>query len=56
MKILIVDDDEFFRKFYASKLQESGFETDEAGDGVEGLTKIKAQKPDIVLLDMIMPK
>lgn len=56
MDILIIDDDEFFRKFYSTKLQETGYSVDVAGDGEEGLQKIQNSKPDLILLDIIMPK
>ena len=56
MKILIVEDDVFFQKFYKTQLESQGFETDLASDGEEGLEKIKSFHPDVVLLDMIMPK
>ena len=55
MKILLIEDDQFFRKFYAFKLQEQKFEIDQAADGVEGMTKILQGKPDLILLDIIMP-
>lgn len=56
MRILLVDDDQFFQKFYAKKLTESGFTVDTASDGEEALAKIKAAKPELLLLDLIMPK
>ena len=56
MRILLIDDDVFFQKFYATKLREKGFEVHVASDGVEGIKKAKAVKPDIILLDIIMPK
>jgi DNA-binding response OmpR family regulator len=55
MKILIADDDLFFQNFYSKKLTEQGFQVDVAGDGNEALQKMMAVKPDIVLLDLIMP-
>jgi two-component system chemotaxis response regulator CheY len=55
MKILIVEDDVFFQKFYRSQLEAQGFQIDVASDGVEGLEKIKSFKPDVTLLDIIMP-
>ncbi len=56
MKILLIEDDKFFQKFYATKLQERKVEVEIASDGEEGLTKMKNFKPDLVLLDLIMPK
>jgi len=55
MKILIIEDDPFFRNYFVSKLREVGFLVEAAVDGQEGLEKIKTIKPDLVLLDIIMP-
>ncbi len=56
MKILIIEDDVFFQKFYANKLTENGFQVEIAGDGDEGLTKIRSFMPDLIVLDIILPK
>ena len=56
MRILIVEDDIFFQKFYATKLQEAGFIVDVASDGEEGIIRAKESKPDLIILDIIMPK
>lgn len=56
MKILLVEDDKFFREFYAFKLKEKGIEVGQAGDGEEALKLIPEFKPDLILLDLIMPK
>jgi DNA-binding response OmpR family regulator len=56
MKILLVEDDKFFRDFYAFKLQEKAMQVDVADNGEEGLKKIVENPPDLVLLDLIMPK
>lgn len=56
MKILVIEDDKFFQKFYNSKLTERGFQVDVAEDGEDGLEKICDFKPDVILLDIIMPK
>jgi DNA-binding response OmpR family regulator len=55
MKILIVEDDHFFQKFYSNKLSEAGYTVEVASDGNEGLTKMISGKPDLILLDLIMP-
>jgi len=55
-KILIIEDDKFLRELIAKKLTEEGFETTEAIDGEEGIKKIKEEKPDLVLLDLILPE
>jgi len=56
MKILLIEDDIFFQKFYSVKLKELNIETDVASDGEEGLLKMKQFAPDLILLDLIMPK
>lgn len=56
MKILLVEDDKFFQKFYSTKLRENKVEVEVAGNGEEGLAKMKSFVPDLVLLDLIMPK
>lgn len=55
MKILLIEDDVFFQKFYREKLAEKGMELETALDGVEGLEKAKTVKPDVIILDIIMP-
>lgn len=55
MKILLVEDDKFFREFYAHKLREKGLEVFQAGNGDEGLAAISQNPPEIILLDLIMP-
>jgi DNA-binding response OmpR family regulator len=54
-KILIVEDDKFLRELIAKKLKNEGFDVVEAVDGKEGLKKIKEERPDLVLLDLILP-
>jgi CheY-like chemotaxis protein len=56
MKILLIEDDKFFQKFYSNKLVENKVEVEVAGDGEEGLEKMRSVSPDLVLLDLIMPK
>jgi two-component system, OmpR family, response regulator VicR len=56
MKILLVEDDTFFREFYSSKLREKNITIETASDGEEGLSKMQVFLPDLVLLDIIMPK
>jgi DNA-binding response OmpR family regulator len=53
--ILIVEDDKFLRELMNQKLLREGFETEEAVDGEQGIQKIKEVKPDLVLLDLILP-
>jgi len=53
--ILVVEDDKFLRELIARKLREENFNITEAIDGEEGIKKIKEEKPDLVLLDLILP-
>jgi DNA-binding response OmpR family regulator len=54
-KILIVEDDKFLRELISRKLQKEGYEIVQAADGEEGEKKIKETKPDLILLDLILP-
>jgi len=56
MKIAVIEDDIFFQKFYSTRLGEKGYEIIIASDGDEGLEKIKTERPNAILLDIIMPK
>lgn len=53
--ILIVEDDKFLRELISQKLQKEGYDVSAAVDGEEGITKIKEEKPSLVLLDLILP-
>ena len=53
--ILIIEDDKFLRELVIQKLIKEGYETSEAVDGEEGIKKIKEEKPDLILLDLILP-
>ena len=55
-KVLIVDDDHFVRVVFSDALAKGGFQTTTAGDGVEALERFSEQQPDLVLLDLIMPR
>jgi CheY-like chemotaxis protein len=54
-KILLVDDTEFYRKTYSIKLTTEGYLVSAATNGVEALKAIATEKPDLVLLDLVMP-
>jgi len=56
MKILLVEDDKFFREFYAKKLREKNITVETAENGEVGLAILQAFTPDLILLDIIMPK
>ena len=53
--ILLVDDDEMTRISMAGRLKRLGYRVIEADDGVAGLAAIRAQRPDLVILDWMMP-
>ncbi len=55
-KILLIEDDSFLSNIYALKLKEKGFEIDVAFSGEEAIEKIEKNKPDIILLDIILPR
>ena len=54
-KILIIEDDKFLRELITRKLTSENFDIVEAVDGESGLKTLKEQKPDLVLLDLILP-
>lgn len=56
MNILLAEDDIFFQNFYSKKLSEQGFTIWAAKDGEEALKLLQTVKPDLILLDLIMPK
>jgi twitching motility two-component system response regulator PilH len=53
--ILIVDDSATDRAFLVGILKKAGFQCFEAESGTEGVAKAKSKKPDLILLDVIMP-
>lgn len=55
-KILLIEDDPFLSEIYTAKFQEAGFEVSIATDGLQGLRKAKEQKPNLLLIDLVMPK
>lgn len=55
-KILVVDDEPNIRKVVGILLKTEGFDVDYASDGEEALSKLEKSLPDLVLLDMFMPK
>jgi DNA-binding response OmpR family regulator len=54
-RVLVVEDDRFLRKAAEAALRRHGFTVLTASDGEEGLRIAQAEKPDLVLLDLIMP-
>ena len=56
MTILLVEDDNFFQKFYSTKLRDSSITVEIASNGEEGLQKMRETHFDLVLLDLVMPR
>jgi len=54
-KILLVEDERMVREAVRRKLENSGFQVFEAGDGQEAITIAQKDKPDLILLDLIIP-
>ena len=55
-KILIVDDEPDIRKFLSACIEDAGFCVDTAKDGIEALEKVSIEPPDLITLDLIMPR
>ena len=55
-KILIVDDDSDVLDALTMVLESRGYQVITAQDGIEGLACLKAEKPDLMILDLLMPK
>jgi len=54
-RILVVDDEPDFASIVQANLEKEGFDVEVAYDGVEGLEKVKANPPDAIVLDVMMP-
>ena len=55
-KILVVEDSSTIRKVISITLSQKGYEIIEAGDGLEALSRLNESKPDLILLDILLPK
>ena len=55
-KILIAEDDKFLHKILLAKLKKEGFDVVSAYDGEQTLSQITMAQPDLILLDIVMPK
>jgi twitching motility two-component system response regulator PilG len=55
-KILVVEDSSTIRKVISITLSQKGYEIIEAGDGLEALSRLNEVKPNLILLDIILPK
>lgn len=54
-KILIVDDENFFVEPIKLFLEKNGFTISVAGDGMSGFNKARSEKPDLIILDLMLP-
>jgi len=54
--ILMIEDNMFLRKLYRDKLDRAGFGFIEATNGIEGINKTMTEKPDLVMLDLLLPR
>ncbi|MHB1017809.1 MAG: response regulator transcription factor [Coriobacteriia bacterium] len=54
-RILVVEDDPIIRQTVAYALKRAGFEALTSGDGIEGLETARAEQPDLILLDLMLP-
>lgn len=54
--ILIVEDDKFLMKAYSIKIKNAGFNVLSSSNGEEGLQMAKERKPDIIVLDLLLPR
>ena len=55
-RILIIDDEEDLRKMLRFRMEAMGYEVDEAVDGSEGLDKARGTNPDLIIMDLMLPK
>lgn len=53
--ILVAEDDKFYANIYKTKLAKEGYEVVVAGDGAQALKLARQKKPDLILLDLVMP-
>lgn len=55
-KVLIIEDNPMLQKMYRTMVTNHGYEVEVASDGLEGVEKARAVKPDMILMDVMMPK
>ena len=55
-RILVVDDEPDVRNFLAACIEDAGFQVDTAADGQEAFEKLQVSPPDLMTLDMVMPR
>src|SRR5260221_10808211 len=56
VKVLVVDDSEFFQQLYSNELKKAGFDVEIASDGEDAIEKMRLTKPRLVFMDIEMPK
>ena len=56
VRVLVADDDRLLRTAAATTLRSAGFEVLAAADGEEAVALARAERPDLILLDLVMPK
>jgi len=55
-RVLVVDDDASLRQSVAQVLEDEGYTVDHAPDGASALNRVEENRPDLILLDVLMPK
>lgn len=55
-KVLVVDDSDDVRKLVSKLVERGGYQAELAKNGIEGMDKVREIKPDLVILDILMPK
>jgi two-component system, OmpR family, response regulator MprA len=55
-RILVVEDEPGLRELYKDVLSDEGYLVSEASDGVEGLEELERERPDLIVLDLMMPR
>jgi signal transduction histidine kinase/DNA-binding response OmpR family regulator len=55
-RVMLIDDDEMLRRGIANSLEKKGWEVSEAGDGRAGLARMNEMRPDVIVLDLMMPE
>ena len=55
-KVLVVDDDADVTKLVSKLIERAGYEAIMARNGMEGMGKVREEKPDLIILDVLMPK
>jgi CheY-like chemotaxis protein len=55
-RVLIIDDEKDMRVYLTTLFQKAGYDVDSAENGFEGLVRAQSTKPDLITLDILMPK